>query len=117
VLSVDTHMVERIIDNLIGNAVRHNPGGVHVRVGVRSAPGGAEIVVADDGKGVPAEPGDDLFKPFTSGRDASNDPSPGLGLGLAIVKQIAELHGGRVWHQVTPGGGATFGVFLPREDH
>ena len=115
VLAVDGQLVERVIDNLIMNAVRHNPTGVNIRVGARSVTGGAEIWVSDDGEGVPTELGEDLFDAFTSGQDPRNDPSPGLGLGLSIVKQITDLHGGRVWHEVTPGGGATFRVFLPEE--
>jgi len=115
VLAVDGQLVERIVDNLIMNAVRHNPAGVNIRVGVRSVAGGAEIWVSDDGEGVPSDLGEDLFEAFTSGQGPRNDPSPGLGLGLSIVKQITDLHGGRVWHEETPGGGATFRVFLPEE--
>jgi PAS domain S-box-containing protein len=110
---VDPKMIERIIDNLIINAVHHNPAGVQVLVGVRPVDGGAEISVADNGAGVPPELRSSLFDAFTSGEDARHGPSPGLGIGLSIVKQIAELHGGNVRYYEAEDGGAIFKVFLP----
>ena len=110
---VDAAMLERVVDNLVLNAVRHNPDGARIRIEVRAADGGASIVVADDGVGIPKNLERTLFEPFTSGPEVRDDPSPGLGLGLSIVQQVVTLHGGRVDYEATEGGGATFRVFLP----
>ena len=110
---VDPAMLERVVDNLIMNAFRHNPQGVAIRVEVRPVETGAEIVVADDGVGISGDLEHALFEPFTSGPAVRDDPSPGLGLGLSIVRQVTMLHGGHVDYEQTPGGGATFRVFLP----
>ncbi len=110
---VDAQKVERIVGNLFANAVHHNPDGATVRVRVRAAPGGVEISVEDDGRGVPAELRNSLFEEFTSDEESRQGASPGLGIGLSIVKRFTDLHGGKVWYEDGETGGATFRVFLP----
>jgi PAS domain S-box-containing protein len=112
-IAVDVVKVERIVDNLVSNAVAHNAAGVNILVRVSAVAGGAEIVVQDDGQGVPDELHGRLYEPFAAAQEPRDASSPGLGLGLSIVSQMVELHGGRVWLEETPGGGATFHVFLP----
>lgn len=109
---VDAGKVERIIENLLHNAVRHTPMGTHVTLSVRPAPGGVQIRVDDDGRGVPEGQHDVIFQPF---RQGEAHPSQGAGLGLSLVSRFAELHGGRAWVEDRPGGGASFRVFLPGE--
>src|SRR5947208_6252321 len=112
VAMVDRSMVERVVDNLLVNASKHTPSEAVIRVRLRPVGGGAEIVVEDDGPGVPSELRDTLFRPFERGPSA-NPHSPGVGLGLSLVARFAELHGGRAWVDDAPGGGAAFHVLLP----
>jgi two-component system, OmpR family, sensor kinase len=112
VVPLDGAKVERIVENLIMNAVRHTPDDATIWVRARREPGGALILVEDDGAGVPPGMREAIFEPFRMGSGAS-DPSPGMGIGLSLVARFAELHGGRAWVEERAGGGASFRVFLP----
>jgi len=111
-LSIDPAKVERIVENLVANAVRHTPGGTRVWVLVEPASGGGLLTVEDDGPGVPEELRDEVFEPFRRG-PAAPSHSPGVGVGLSLVARFAQLHGGRAWVEERDGGGASFRVFLP----
>jgi PAS domain S-box-containing protein len=113
VLRVDGPKVERIVDNLLSNALRHTPPDSSIVCNVVVAAGGATIVVEDEGPGVPDHLKGELFRPFTQGPEATTAASPGTGIGLALVRALAEMHGGRSWVEDRPGGGARFGVWLP----
>jgi signal transduction histidine kinase len=84
-----------------------------VRVTARAAPGAVEVIVEDDGPGVPREIEATLFQPFVTGRgrDAKH---PGTGLGLAIAARWVERHGGSIRHERPEGGGARFVVRWPQ---
>jgi signal transduction histidine kinase len=112
IAAVDTAKVERIVENLLINVVRHTPGGTTAWVKVRSFEDGALIVVEDDGPGVPEEMREAVFEPFRQGPTHSPH-APGTGIGLTLVQQFTKLHGGRVWVEDRPGGGASFKVYLP----
>jgi two-component system sensor histidine kinase KdpD len=112
-VAVDPAKVERIVDNLIANAVRHTPTGTPIDVRVEEAAGGVVIAVDDAGAGVPPEERDAIFEPFHRGSDSST--RAGAGVGLSLVSQFAELHGGRVWVEQSRAGGAGFRVYLPRQ--
>ena len=107
--TVDRARVGRIVENLVMNAIRHAPGSDVVWVLVRPHDGGAEIVVEDQGPGVPEADRSTIFAPFRRG----DTEAPGTGLGLAIVEGFVGLHGGRVWVEDRLGGGASFRVHLP----
>ncbi len=109
--TVDRPRVGRIVENLVMNAIRHAPGPGVVWVFVRPRDGGAEIVVEDQGPGVPEAERLTIFAPFRRG----DTEAPGTGLGLAIVEGFVGLHGGRVWVEDRPGGGASFHAFFPGE--
>jgi PAS domain S-box-containing protein len=111
-VAVDPAKFERIVDNLIANAVRHTPSGTQIDVRVDEATGGVVIAVDDAGPGVPPEERDVIFEPFRRGTGSSG--LAGAGVGLSVVSQFAELHGGRAWVEQSPSGGAAFRVFLPR---
>ena len=105
--------MQRAIDNLIGNALRHAGGDVVVRV--RQAEGHALLSVLDRGPGIPAELVERLKEPFTR-RDASRTGSSGSGLGLAIANRVAEIHGGTLDLLPREGGGLEARVTLPRAE-
>jgi PAS domain S-box-containing protein len=111
--SVDAPKVERIVDNLIVNAVRHTPVGTKIDVRVRRRRGGVVIAVDDRGPGVAREDREAIFEVFQRG--TRSDHVTGTGIGLSLVAQFTALHGGRAWVQENPGGGASFRVFLPEQ--
>ncbi|MEX1164407.1 MAG: PAS domain-containing sensor histidine kinase [Nitriliruptor sp.] len=114
VLAVDPAQIERIVDNLLRNAVRHTPADGRIVCRIAADDVGASIVIDDEGPGVPDELKDELFAPFAQGPTAGAAASPGTGIGLALVRALAELHGGSTWIDDRPGGGARFVVCLPR---
>jgi PAS domain S-box-containing protein len=111
---VDPAQVERIVENLVTNAVRYTPPGTPVWVKVASHERGALITVEDAGPGVPTELRKAIFEPFRQGQEVVQH-SPGVGIGLSLVARFAALHSGRAWVDDRPGGGASFKVYLPRE--
>ena len=90
--------IQRVLFNLIQNAIRHTPpdGSVVVRAAPASA-GAIEIEVADSGPGIARDERDRVFEPFFQGGDRAARSDGGAGLGLAISRAIVEAHGGRIW--------------------
>jgi signal transduction histidine kinase len=113
-IDADAAKLERIIDNLVGNAYKHTPRNRRVSVSVRALGGGAMIAVDDEGAGIHDRDKQSIFEPFNRG---SGDPNlaPGAGIGLSLVARFTELHGGRSWVEDRATGGSSFRVFLPGE--
>lgn len=107
ILNVDPIKVERIVDNLLSNALRYSPAACPVRIGMSAAPVGALLVVEDDGPGLPADLRDALAN--------TDDPDAFAGaVGLWLVLRFARLHGGDLTVAQNAGGGyARFEVWLP----
>jgi signal transduction histidine kinase len=105
-------MIERIVENLLANAVKHTPGDSRIWVRVERTDEGALIAVEDDGPGIPQHERQRIFEPFVQGPGAGPG---GAGVGLALVAKFAELHDGRAWVQERGGGGASFRVLLAFE--
>jgi len=100
-VEVDAAQVERVLANLIDNALHYSPPGSGVLVRAESGATELRLHVVDRGPGLPAEERDALFQPFRRGSAGQL----GSGLGLAIARGFAEANGGRVWAQDEPGGG------------
>lgn len=95
VAEADAEKVQRVLFNLIQNAIRHTPADGSVTVRASGGPGGVEVEVADSGEGIPAGEGERVFEAFYRGDSSRNED--GAGLGLAISRAIVEAHGGRIW--------------------
>jgi signal transduction histidine kinase len=111
-------LVERLVTNLVDNAVRHNvpDGWVQVATGTRG--GMAFIEVANGGEPIPAEAVPSLFEPFRrlSGRAGPPEgtrPPEGTGLGLSIVRSVTLAHRGQLSARSRPAGGLEVSVLLP----
>ncbi|HEX9713033.1 MAG TPA: ATP-binding protein [Actinomycetota bacterium] len=109
--AIDAPKVERIIENLLSNAVRHTTVTTPIWIRARREDDGVLIAVDDAGPGVPEHLRARIFEPFQQG--PRNDHSPGVGIGLSLVARFASLHGGRAWVTDREGGGASFRVWLP----
>jgi signal transduction histidine kinase len=108
----DRVLLERLVSNLIDNAVQHNVPGGWVLAGTRTEAGIAQITVANGGGCIPADQVPGLFEPFRrlSGRTGSR---PGSGLGLSIVASVAKAHGGHAEAHARPDGGLDVQITLP----
>jgi len=112
---VDVALVERVLDNLLENALEHASGGEVVEVAVIQTDGALEIGICDRGPGIPEPHLESIFEPFRRG--AAGDRARGhAGLGLSIARRIARLHGGELQVTNREGGGAHFVLRLPLDD-
>lgn len=105
--------IERIVENLVSNAIKHT--GDDTPITIRVAPGadGAIVTVADEGPGIPPEVADTIFQPFVQGPDSSAHHSPGTGIGLTLVEGLVALHGGSIRYEPNQPSGSRFVVRLP----
>ncbi|MEW9899966.1 two-component system sensor histidine kinase KdpD [Chitinivorax sp. PXF-14] len=113
-VSFDAVLVERVLCNLLENAAKYTPPGSTIRIAVQPAEHDVHLVVEDNGPGLQAGMEEKVFDKFTRGEKES--AKPGVGLGLAICRAIVEAHGGRIWADSRPGGGARFTVALPASE-
>jgi len=115
-LCVDRDAVDRMLKNLLTNAVKYSPRGGRVLVQARPAadrPGLVELAVEDDGIGIPSEALPRIFEPYVRIAHPETATAPGLGLGLSLVRALAHAHGGLVEVESLPGKGSRFRVLLP----
>jgi two-component system sensor histidine kinase KdpD len=105
---MDEILLEQVFVNLLENAARHTPPGTAIEVGAESRPGEVTVYVADRGPGLPPGEEETVFQKFHRGGAGG-----GIGLGLTICRGIVTAHGGRMWAENRPGGGAVFRVSLP----
>jgi two-component system, OmpR family, phosphate regulon sensor histidine kinase PhoR len=110
----DAGRLERVLENLIGNAVRYSQAGTPVRVNVGEKDDETVVTVADRGVGIPAVDLPKLFERFYRSAHRGRT-SNGLGLGLYTSRLIIESHRGRIWADSEVGLGSTFGFALPRK--
>jgi signal transduction histidine kinase len=113
----DRDRLEQVIDNLIGNSIRHTPPDGRIGVRVRARGNEAELGVEDDGAGIHPDLLPRVFDAFTQGEQGLDRNPGGLGIGLTLVRRLAVLHGGSVEAQSGgPGCGSAFIVRLPLEE-
>ena len=109
-LHIDPGQIERVLVNLLENALKHSSAGVELTTDVD---GGMVVMrVLDHGPGLDPETAELIFEPFERGRSIGD----GAGLGLAIARGFAQANGGRVWAEPRNGTGATFALALPARE-
>jgi len=111
-LSVDAELIHRVLQNLIGNAIKFTPPGGVIAIGARRDPSSDRdiiVTVKDSGIGLTPDLQARLFNKFVTGRVFGR----GSGLGLAFCRLVVAAHGGRIWVESAPGNGATFLFTLP----
>ena len=112
-VKVDERQIQRVFENLINNALKYNPKGVHVILSATMDERENMVccTVADNGRGIDTEKGEDLFELYSRG--VENPSSSGYGLGLYICRKIITAHGGYIGVKPSPDKGATFWFTLP----
>ncbi|MBT8767418.1 KinB sensor domain-containing domain [Metapseudomonas boanensis] len=108
-VKLDPLRMEQVLDNLMGNAIRHSPDGGQIRLQARRHGEQVILSVTDEGEGVPYSQQERIFEPFIQ----VGTRKGGAGLGLALCKEIVQLHGGRIGLYSRPGQGARFYLALP----
>ncbi|MFG2146926.1 ATP-binding protein [Streptomyces sp. NPDC048696] len=109
-VAVDPGLLERVVANVVENAVKYSPEGERVLVSASAIADRVEVRVADQGPGVPDQAKDRIFAPFQRYGDAPR--GAGVGLGLAVARGFTEAMGGTVTAEDTPGGGMTMVITL-----
>jgi two-component system sensor histidine kinase KdpD len=109
-VNVDAVQIQRVLANLIENALKFSPPPSHVHVRITATRQEAIVRVVDQGPGVPDGELERVFEPFYR---SGSDQRSGAGLGLAIARGFAVANGGRLWAESRPSQGATFALALP----
>jgi len=104
-------LIEQVFINLLENAVKYTPSGTPIEITATAVDGAVRVDVADHGPGLPAGEEARIFEKFY--RVPAATATGGVGLGLTIVRGIITAHGGRIWAENRPGGGALFRFTLP----
>ena len=113
---IDTPKLERVMNNLINNAIKFSPKNSGIVVEVKEKETFLQISVADEGIGIPAELQDKVFDAFTKGKRYGTSGERPFGLGLSICRQIVEAHKGTIWFESETGKGTIFYVQLPKKE-
>jgi two-component system sensor histidine kinase KdpD len=110
-VEMDFVLIEQVLERLLDNAVKYSPPGSEITVSAEVVNEALQISVADRGEGIPPEDLERIFGKFY--RVQRPDGVSGTGLGLSICKGIVEIHGGRIWAENRPDGGAIFTFTIP----
>ena len=112
-VDIDTDKLTQVIDNIISNAIKYSPDGGNIRFGVTVKNNLLQVMISDDGMGIPSENLDRIFDRFYRVDRARARSMGGTGLGLAIAREMIEAHGGKIWAESEEGHGTT--VFFTLE--
>lgn len=112
-VTADLTLVERVLDNLIENALRYTPRDGRIAISAVAEDGHLRVSVEDTGSGIAPDDLPHIFERFYRGRNGSSHRHEGAGLGLAFVKRVIELHGGTVSVASSPGAATRFAFQLP----
>jgi signal transduction histidine kinase len=107
--------LRRVLSNLITNAVKFSPTGSDINIKILEHTDSVEIMVEDDGIGIPAHLKDKVFNVFTEAKRYGTQNEKPFGLGLSICKQIIENHKGQIWFTSEDGKGTIFHIMLPKK--
>ncbi|MGD9140338.1 MAG: ATP-binding protein [bacterium] len=110
----DEGMMQQMILNLVNNAIKFTPDGGRVEICLRDGDSAVEVIVQDNGIGIPQSEIDRIFDGFYQVDSSATRRYGGVGLGLAIVNNIVEWHDGKIWVDSEEGGGTCFTVSLPK---
>jgi signal transduction histidine kinase len=110
----DINLVERVMDNLISNALKYTDPGSRIELGAEQNDRNLIVCVRDDGQGIPPEYLNRIFDKFAQVVDANGVPlRKGSGLGLAFCRSAVKAHGGKIWAESILGRGSSFYFTLP----
>lgn len=116
-VSADLRLNGRVIDNLVGNALKFTAEGGRVSISVEQEHAAAVVQIADDGEGIPGENLDKIFEKFAQVTDEFGEPiRRGTGIGLAFCKLAVQAHRGSIWVESAVGQGSRFFFTLPLAD-
>jgi len=110
----DPARIQRVLDNLVGNAIRHTPPGGSIEIRAVEDSDEIRVGVKDTGEGIPLDEQAHVFERFYRGERSRARDGAGAGLGLTIARGIVDAHGGRMWVESGRGVGTTFFFTLPR---
>jgi signal transduction histidine kinase len=113
----DAKEMDRVLDNLIENALRYNKSGTLLKVGLAEKGEVLELIISDNGVGISSSYSDRIFEPFVRTDESRNSESGGSGLGLAIVKRIIRMHKWEISLTSDLGKGCTFTISIPKEEY
>jgi signal transduction histidine kinase len=113
VRSCDRELVRRVLENMVGNAIKHTPQAGRIQITVGRSTTGARVTVEDDGRGIPAEARDHIFEKFGPVASRGTRAHHSAGLGLAFCKLAIETQGGRVGVEAGAERGSVFWFELP----
>ncbi|MEM2002731.1 MAG: ATP-binding protein, partial [Candidatus Methanomethylicaceae archaeon] len=114
-LAIDPQRIEQVLLNILDNACRYTPPGGTIRLSARTENSAVHVSVRDEGPGIAPEDLLHIFERFYRGDKSRARSSGGTGLGLAIAKALIEAHGGKIWAENAPEGGACVHFTLPTE--
>jgi len=113
VVDANPEFLQRLILNLVENALKYSPAGSHTQVVARSEENGVRLEVRDEGEGIPEPMREQIFGKFVRLEEGGSDLRSGSGLGLAFCRMAAEAHGGRIWVEANTPRGSVFVLELP----
>ena len=112
-VNMDKSLIERVINNLLTNALHHTSSGGVIKLGVKNSDGFAEVTIADNGEGIPEEYREKIFEKFVQVKKKQAHLRTGTGLGLTFCKMVVETHGGSIRVDSELGKGSAFIFKIP----